>query len=42
MITLLKANAPVTMMMMAAADVMIPAVDASPFSTLAVVWNPLS
>ena len=37
MITLLKANAPVTMTMMAAADVMIPAVDASPLATLAVL-----
>src|SRR5919112_5170548 len=35
MMTLLKANAPVTTMTMAAADVMIPAVDTSPFSTLA-------
>jgi hypothetical protein len=42
MMTLLKANALVTTMIMAAADVMIPAVDPSPFTTLAVLESPFS
>src|SRR5918911_1234458 len=42
MMTLLKANAPVTTMIMAAADVMIAAVDTSPFATLAVLESPFS
>src|SRR5215216_871546 len=40
--TLLKVNAPVTTMIIAAADVMIPAVDTSPFATLAVLESPFS
>src|SRR5215212_2741708 len=42
MMTLLKANAPVTTITMAAADVMMPAVDTSPFATLAVLESPFS
>src|SRR5918994_3585508 len=42
MMTLLKANAPVTTMIMAAADVMIPAVDDTPVATLAVKASPFS
>src|SRR5215216_3583420 len=42
MMTLLKAKAPVTTIIMAAADVMIPAVDTRPFATLAVLESPFS
>src|SRR5918994_4451982 len=42
MMTLLKAKAPVTTIIMAAADVMIPAVDTRPFATLAELESPFS